>query len=286
MWLWIFILTGIIGIVCLLRSEYEKSHFVIKEYSVVSDKLNHRKRKLVFLSDLHNNQFGEHNSRLIAAIHKIQPDAVLIGGDMMVSKGKTELEVPLSLIESLAAKYPVYYGNGNHETRMDQDRQVYGGQYDRYRKILKSYGVILLSDAAVNFQEDLALAGVNLDKKCYRKFHGSELKVDDINRKVGMAKKDRFQILLSHSPLFLDTYEAWGADLTLAGHFHGGTIWLPFLGGLMTPQFQFFMPVCAGIFKKNQSTLIVSRGLGTHSINVRINNRPQIVVVNLVGKEE
>jgi predicted MPP superfamily phosphohydrolase len=72
--------------------------------------------------------------------------------------------------------------------------------------------------------------------------------------------------------------------LTLSGHFHGGTIRLPYLGGVMTPQYQFFLPYCAGEFRSDGKDMIVSRGLGTHSINIRLNNKPQVVVVDLKRK--
>lgn len=92
----------------------------------------------------------------------------------------------------------------------------------------------------------------------------------------------KFSILLAHSPMFFHEYAAWGADLTLSGHFHGGTIRLPVLGGVMTPQYQFFYPWCAGEFTcENGKKMIVGRGLGTHSINIRLNNKPQVVVVRV-----
>lgn len=69
--------------------------------------------------------------------------------------------------------------------------------------------------------------------------------------------------------------------MTLAGHFHGGTIRIPGLGGVMTPQYQFFLPWCAGDFERDGKRMIVSRGLGTHSINIRLNNRPQLVLIRL-----
>ena len=78
---------------------------------------------------------------------------------------------------------------------------------------------------------------------------------------------------------------AWGADLTLAGHFHGGTIRIPVLGGVMTPQYQFFLPWCAGTFEKDGKMMAVSRGLGTHSINIRIHNKPQLLVLDLQPEE-
>ena len=109
---------------------------------------------------------------------------------------------------------------------------------------------------------------------------------DYIEKKAGKADPDHFQILLAHSPLYFDACAKWGADLTLSGHFHGGTIRLPGLGGVMTPQYQFFLPWCAGIFEKQGHYMAVSRGLGTHSINIRLNNRPQLLVIRICHPKE
>ena len=49
----------------------------------------------------------------------------------------------------------------------------------------------------------------------------------------------------------------------------------------MTPQYQFFLPWCAGDFERDGKRMIVSRGLRTHSINLRLNNRPQLVLIRL-----
>ena len=116
----------------ILRSEYEKKHFVTDHYRISSKKIKGQKRDFVFLSDLHNNEFGVNNRLLIEEIDRIHPDAVLIGGDMMVSRGEADLRVTLSLVKELASRYPVYYANGNHEERMRRERTVYGGLYRKF----------------------------------------------------------------------------------------------------------------------------------------------------------
>lgn len=283
---------GILGAGCLIWSEYEKKNFRAEEYKISSSKIKGPDRRLVFLSDLHNNQFGNRNSRLIDAIDRFQPDLVLAGGDMMVCKGKInsspdrqegDFQIPLDLLKNLAKRYPVFCANGNHENRMDRERKIYGSQYDAYKKALLSGGIHLLADRSECFLEDLVITGVDLEEECYQKLYKGNLCPDFLEEHLGKAEDERFHILLAHSPLFFDRYAAWGADLTLAGHFHGGTIRLPFLGGIMTPQYHFFLPWCAGLFNKNQKYMIVSRGLGTHSINIRLNNRPELVAVTLTG---
>ncbi len=277
------VLAAGLGTAFAVRSQYERDSLSADEISVVSSKIQHP-RRMVFLSDLHNKEFGPKNLRLIHAINQIKPDAVLIGGDMMVSKVGTCTEVPLTLIKKLTDRYPVYYANGNHENRMVWERHIYKDQYEVYRKQLKSMGVIYLENESVRFGDDLVISGVDLEKKYYRKLFLEKpepLPGHYLEHRLGKADADRFQILLIHSPMYWQQCAAWGADLTLSGHFHGGTIRIPGLGGVMTPQYQFFLPWCAGTFEKNGKKMVVSRGLGTHSINIRINNKPQLIVLNL-----
>lgn len=265
----------------LLRSRYEREHFVVEETIISTDKIR-RPRTLVFLTDLHDKEFGEGNNGLLNAIKEIQPDFVLIGGDTMVVKpDKARLEVTERLLKGLRQICPVYYGNGNHEQRMKQERKVYGDLYDQFRKILEQWGVVYLSDKSVDVEEDIRISGLNISKTYYRDWVPGKMTKEYIQQHLGEAVRERFQILLAHSPLFFDAYGEWGADLTLSGHFHGGTIRIPLLGGVMTPQYQFFLPCCAGTFEKDRQHLIVGRGLGTHSINIRIYNKPQVVAVRL-----
>lgn len=270
-----------------VRSEYERRHFVTERYIINSPKIRGKERNFVFLSDLHNNVFGDRNEKLLRAIDEVKPDAVLIGGDMMISNGDADLTIISRLVKALACKYPVYYGNGNHEERMRDQRDVYGGHYDEFVNMLYEAGAHYLSDKSENLGDDIRITGCNMRKRYYNhRFSIPRLPDDELKGHIGAADERRFQILLLHSPLFFDESRAWGADLTLSGHFHGGTIRLPFLGGVMTPQYQFFLPWCAGRFDKDGKTMIVSRGLGTHSINVRFNDKPQLVHVSLrSGKE-
>lgn len=268
---------------CLFRSEYERKALSVEDVEILSSKIR-SDRTLVFLSDLHNNTFGPDNQRLIQAVDQVRPDGVLIGGDMMVVKGQRDTRVPLALIQNLVSRYPVYYGNGNHENRMVWERGTYGSLYETYRDRLKAMGVHYLEDSQEAFGEDLVIGGVDLDERYYQKFLFSRppaMKSAYLERKLGRPDPRAFTILLAHSPLYFSAYADWGADLVLSGHFHGGTIRLPFLGGVMTPQYQFFLPWCAGEFTRGKSRMIVSRGLGTHSINIRLNNRPQLVVIRL-----
>lgn len=266
---------------CLLRSEYEKNHFVTETYTVHSPKIAGDGKTFVFLSDLHNKEFGEENRKLVDAVRAVNPDAILVGGDMMICKGKQDVSVALELMKQLADICPVYYGNGNHESRMKRETEVYGDQYREYAGALRAMGITYLSDASAEFGEDFVIYGLDLPEELYLPGY-PQMRHGLVYDKLGKAAEEKTVILLAHSPMFLDEYADWGADLVLSGHFHGGTIRLPILGGVMTPQYQFFYPRCAGEFEKNGKKMIVSRGLGTHSINVRLGDKPQVVVVEMV----
>ncbi|GLC78001.1 metallophosphoesterase [Lacrimispora brassicae] len=266
-----------------LRSEYEKEQLSIERTVLKSPKIK-KDRTLVFLSDLHEHRFGAGNERLLAAVDEVAPDLVLVGGDMIISRGRAHTAAALELLEKLARRYPVFCGNGNHENRLLWERQVYGRAYEDYVSSLKRFGIKILENRTERYGEDLAVTGIDLEPGVYRKFRPDHLTEEEIGEKAGKASRERFQILLCHSPLFFRPCRDWGADLTLSGHFHGGTIRLPYLGGVMTPQYQFFLPYCAGEFHSEERHMIVSRGLGTHSINIRLNNKPQLVVVDLKMK--
>lgn len=265
----------------LLRSEYERDCLVTDEYVIHSPKIRGEGKTFVFLTDLHDKEFGKDNKRLLFAIRQAKPDAVLVGGDMMVTKGEGDLTVSLKLLEALSEEFPVYCGNGNHESRMQRVTEVYGTKYREYRDALRKMGVVYLSDSHVEVGEDFVLYGLDIPQKYY--IPGPPAMEKGYAKKVlGEPDRERFSILLAHSPLFFEEYGAWGADLALCGHFHGGTIRLPVLGGVMTPQYQFFYPRCAGEFDlESGGKMIVGRGLGTHSVNIRFNNKPQLVVVKV-----
>ncbi len=284
---------GTAAAVGLSRSQYEREHFVVEETVICSPKIK-KPRTLVFLSDLHDKEFGRNNERLLHAIAHVRPDGILIGGDTMIVKpGRADLRVTERLLDGLRdmrnsmagrnSKEPlrIYYANGNHEQRMQQDCGNYGSMYEEFRELLKNRGICYLADSTADWDEDISISGLDIDKKYYRNLRPSRMREEYLANHLGKPDPTRFQILLAHSPLFFKTYAAWGADLSLAGHFHGGTIRIPLLGGVMTPQFQFFLPCCAGEFEQSEKHMLVSRGLGTHSVNIRFCNKPQVAVITL-----
>lgn len=266
----------------LADSALERRLLTTAEYTVRSGKITCGEYRFVFLSDLHDMVFGKENERLLRAVEAFRPDAVLIGGDMMTVKEEACIGLTLQLAEELAKRWPLCYADGNHESRLERDTGRYGNLYGELEAGLSGLGVKHLKNRSCLLREDIRVTGITVPESCYRKFHCDRMTAEKIEEAAGPSDRERFQILLVHTPLFLKEYAEWGADLSLAGHFHGGTIQLPGGIGLMTPQFQFFRKDVTGRHELGGSTMLVSPGLGTHSINLRINNRPQIVAVRLV----
>jgi len=293
-----FLFAGAAGLAAalFLRSEYERRTLTEAYYEILTDKPVKKDRTLVFLTDLHNREFGKENGKLISVIDAACPDAVLIGGDMINARDRADILNTIELCENLTAKYPLYYGNGNHEERLDRNRNKYGDLYDTFSAALSDMGAFHLVNSSAMLDNDIRITGLDIGERYYRKHLPSgakgekaEMRASYIRSRAGEPSGDCFQILLAHVPEFFDAYASWGADLVFSGHNHGGTIRLPGGVGVMTPQFAFFSRNVVGMKEKRlenggtitTSRMIISSGLGTHSVNIRLNNKPQVVVVRI-----
>ena len=101
----------------------------------------------------------------------------------------------------------------------------------------------------------------------------------------GLTGSDAYTILLSHRPELFDTYVASGVDLVFSGHAHGGQFRLPFLGGVIAPNQGLFPEYDSGLYTQGDTNMLVSRGIGNSIIPIRFNNRPEIIVVELLTEE-
>ncbi len=287
MGLWIAgIVLAALAVTVLVLSWYERNHVAVREYEVVSAAVGEAfdGYTMVVMADLHDNGAGRRNNRMMAAIRRIHPDAVMVAGDMvMARKGVCRYQECVRLLRRLAFRYPVYYGLGNHEARMGQD-DAYGESFrDWYQEMMRA-GVTVLDDLSLTIREGkdaLTITGLNLDKMYYQKFKKVPMEPGCLERSLGVARRDEYHILLAHCPAYFEEYAAWGADLTLSGHYHGGTIRLPFLGGVMAPNYELFPRWSRGRFDLGEKTMIVSGGLGTHSVNFRLGNMSELLVVRL-----
>ena len=293
MWvLWVVLgVLAAFGAGLLIRSEWERNHPVTVEYEVPSPLVPEEADgfRILYLADLHGKMFRPDNEALLRILGETAYDLVLIGGDMATTfrSAEKDRKALRSLLSGIREGVPVRYALGNHEQHMLRHTEKSPGWEPAFRKILPENSVRLLRDETEAFPVpggEIRIAALELPPEMYRAGKKRPLPARFAEERLGEKAKAHFTILLLHSPLYMEEAAEWGADLTLSGHFHGGTIRL-FGRGLMTPQYQFFYPRCQGIFRLGTMTGIVSAGLGTHSVNVRLNDRPEAVLVTLKHEE-
>ncbi len=232
--------------------------------------------KIIQISDLHNTEFGKSNKNLIKIIKEEKPDAVFVTGDT-IDGFYTNTTIPIDLFKEVLKISNVYFIVGNHEIR--SDTKIYFEFLDKLTEI----GVTVLKDDSTYIErngEKIQVIGVN-DASNYKANYNDNYKEEIVKTINNLDDKECFSILLSHHPELFDDYAKTNVDLVFSGHAHGGQFRLPFVGGLIAPEQGLFPKYDAGVFTEDNTTMVVSRGLGNSIIPVRINNSPEIVVVTL-----
>lgn len=289
------VILTVLGILTVLITGeiYRELHtFHVTRYSVESGKFSSGEKKLriLFLSDLHNREYGDNNERLYQAVCGESPDLILIGGDMLIGKPEVSWEPAFQFIKRLPGICPVYYANGNHEQRMKEEPSCYDNAYREYRARLEKAGIVFLENESGQVRIGncvLNIRGLELPLDTYRKMKRSPVTVEDVDRLLGenpgngMTAPSCFSVLLAHNPAYMDAYKKSGADLILSGHLHGGIVRIPGIGGVISPQMFFFPRYSGEMSKEGEQTVIVSRGLGSHSINLRLFNTPELISITL-----
>jgi len=259
--------------------------FITTEYTFRSKRIGRQPLKFVMISDLHNVTFGRNNSLLLEEIQRQKPDALLIAGDLLTAKPGCPVDVPVNFIQKAVPCCPVYYALGNHEYRMKIYPETYHHQYETYEKELKKHGVILLENNSRTIEikgTRITFYGLALNAKYYTKIRRHKLPLKEMEEMLGKPDQNSYNILLAHNPKFAPEYFAWGAQLTLSGHYHGGVVRLPFNRGLISPYFTIFPKYCYGKYTSGNQHLVVGAGLGEHTIPIRIGNPRELVVIHLV----
>lgn len=265
--------------------------FKTVHYTVHMDKIQEEKGpRFAVLADLHGIKFGQDNQILLDAIDRHHPDGVLLAGDMIVRCEEESFSVALHLLKTLAGKYPVYYALGNHEYGLyisDPRENPLTEKYLAYEKKLKAAGVHILHNQQESFRMGETLykvSGLEIPRIYYKKPFAPMMKSSEVEDLIGTADEQAVNLLLAHNPRYGDAYFDWGADLILSGHYHGGVMRLTRRRGLISPQFQLFPPYCCGDFHRNGQHMLVSGGIGEHTIPFRIHNPRELLIIDLKPK--
>ena len=240
----------------------------------------------VVISDLHGKEFGRENSRLIAKIEAQNPDVIFLVGDMIeCDSDKDDVQRLLSFIEALVPVAPVYFSPGNHELEyMETD--------DTLLEQVVGAGAVVVNDSYV----DVEIAGQTLRiggtmghgfpfGRTKEEFEASPEYVFLRD----FENTDEPKICLAHMPdtfIFNGAYNYWDVDLVLSGHTHGGLIRIPFAGGLYAPMQEWFPEYDRGYFLLGgHIQMIITSGLAGYKHIPRINNLPELVVVDIVPQK-
>lgn len=285
----ILIIVAVFIVYCLIEMIRELRDFRVTKYRICSQKLNgiKREKKIIFLSDLHNRMYGEENERLLESIRNQHPDLILIGGDMLVRKDGNSYDKTVHFLAKLPGICPVYCANGNHEQKLKELPDKYEQSYEEYKKALTASGIHMLENASETVKLDevpVKLSGLEIPLGAYARFGKKELSLKEITDRIG-EHGDDYQILLAHHPGYMKEYLAYGADLILGGHYHGCVVQLPWIGGVISTNFTLVPKYSGGIYQEGEQTAVVSRGLGTHSVPLRLWNWPELIVLELSGNE-
>lgn len=265
--------------------------FKVSKYTIESDRLPKRfdGYRIVQISDLHNAKFGKNNKNLVKRIKKEKPDMIAITGDF-VDGFNPKIDNALKFAEELIKIAPCYYVSGNHEVLLAED------VYSDFVSKMKELGVVVLENDLAMLEkngEKIQIIGF-ADQRFWGENPGDDVdgfSADNMmdsdygyiesNTKVN---SDLYTIALEHRPTFLNYFAKKKTDLVLSGHAHGGQFRIPFIGGVVAPDQGFFPKYYEGKYTKDNTTMIVSTGLGNSVIPVRVNNRPELVVIELKCK--
>ena len=256
---------------------YGNTDLEIYKYNVKSEDIPSEfdNFRIVQISDLHNAEFGENNEKLLLMLKQADADIIAITGDMIDSRN-TDIDVAISFAQKAVNIAPVYYVNGNHESRVL-------GEYEKLKQGLTDAGVTILENSSADItigDEAITLIGIN-DPTFRMDIVDDTMEQNIAHQLVNVIPdNDNYKVLLAHRPEYFDVY-AGKVDLVLSGHAHGGQFRIPFIGGLVAPGQGFFPEYYEGSHIKENTEMIVSRGIGNSIIPFRINNKPEIIVAEL-----
>lgn len=264
-----------LAVTSIIYGLYCSNTIKIKNYSISIDKLN-TSTKFVFISDLHCKEYGDKNSELVSKIKEQSPLFIAVGGDM-VNKYSSDDHVMRELLPQLADIAPTYCILGNHELILKDEIN--------FKNDINSTSAKLLDNEMVTIEangEKILLGGMS--DFPYYEFNAPDYDTperyfwDDFKDK----SKNGYSILLHHQPEYLESImQDSNVDLVMCGHTHGGAVQIPFIGGLFAPNQGFFPKYDKGEFDLYDTKMIISTGLGDAYPVLRLNNCPEISVVEI-----
>jgi predicted MPP superfamily phosphohydrolase len=214
--------------------------------------------RIGLLTDLHRSRWVSHAdvSHAVSALMSERPDLIVLGGDYVTWGNRAYVGPSADALAPLTAPHGVFAILGNH----DDDHDMPAALGRRHFHVLKDARTRLTIR-----NEPLDLVGIRFWTK-------RPADIASLVRDTAPAT-----ILLAHDPRRLVEASALDVPLVLSGHTHGGQVVLPGVGAIAARKF----PVAQGFARREQTSIFVSRGVGTVYVPVRINCPPEVAVLTL-----
>ena len=276
---WILSLSALILIVLTAWTLWANTALEVNEYEIMSDRIpqGFEGFRIAQVSDLHNAEFGIGNIKLIELLSQTDPDMIVITGDLIDSR-QTDIEIALEFAQQATQIAPVYYVSGNHEARVPE--------YEDLKIGLVKAGVVILENQKVQItREGESITIMGIDDPSFQEDYlfGDAASVTASALSEFQNESGSYMVLLAHRPELFETYVDAGVDLVFSGHAHGGQFRLPFIGGLVAPNQGLFPEYDSGGFVYTNGCMMhVSRGLGNSVFPVRLFNRPEMTVLEIL----
>ena len=231
--------------------------------------------KIAQVSDIHCDRVGHSDLSFIKKIKDFNPDIIVITGDVLDSYNN-DMDIAYNILSQLAIIAPCYFVSGNHELRLPEE-------YEQLINRMKKLNITYLHNSKLlitKSNESINLVGVE-DYNFFKNEDKLNHRANFIKTLEELYSPNHFNILLSHRPEKFPIYADIKYELIFSGHAHGGQWRIPFVGGIFSPSQGFFPKYTNGNYVLEDSTLIVSQGLGNSSFPIRINNRIELVLATL-----
>ena len=246
---------------------FNNNKIIVEDYLLKSKKITNYVT-IAHLSDLHEKSFGEGNRDLFSSLLELSPDIIAVTGDLVARANQRELNESYTtlLARGLCKIAPVYFTTGNHEKKF----------FSEIIPILTREGVHIATGSVTSLNirnNKINIAGMH------------DISIEgNIHKNVAVFEQigEGYNIFLSHRPEYYHHLMQYNIDLLLCGHTHAGQIRFPFFGTFFMSGQGVFPKYLQGGFVNQNTTMIISRGLGSSGYpTVRINNPPELVCITL-----
>jgi predicted MPP superfamily phosphohydrolase len=231
--------------------------------------------KIVHITDLHIGPLlrPDRLARFITRINQLEPDLILITGDIF-DFSPDYIEDGCRKLAGLEARHGVFAVLGNHDHYTGTEAVASGlANWTSIRLLRDEWERIDIEGAS------LVIAGLEDPLDGWMEKHSES---PALERLAGEIPRDVPCVLLAHRPSFFRHAEQLGFPLVLSGHTHGGQIALPFATN-HNPS-RMISDQTRGVFLLGQSTMYVNRGLGMAGLPLRINCPREIALIRLTAQ--